>query len=615
MNKQANKNNNLITLIINSLKRMFLGYNTVELSIMEEEQMQSTYMTALKKFLENRVAIISVLVFMSIFIACFVLSAIFPLDVSFQDTTQQNISPGYNIMNLPKELNGKVKSIGVGSTFGVGLDNEGKMYTWGKLDSKLTRLLRESSKSDISYKIVSAGLNHILAVTAEGEVVTWAPDRFNLNIIPLELKNEKNIRQIEAGYQFSVAVTQEGKLYIWGNTNFLGLLNQNTIPEDVQGHVRKVAVNTDNIIVLLKDGTVRVLGTETPSYSNMPKLSRIVDIAATDNAVAALKDNGRVYVWGNPMYEILDIPKKIATDIVKISGGRSHFNAIDARGVVYSWGRKNYNQTHVPANIKNRKSKIEVVYSGYFQNYAVDINGNVTTWGLKGYLMGTDALGRDVFSRLVSGGKVTLTVGAVGVIIQIVLGILIGGLAGYYGGHVDNILMRIAEIVGSIPFLPLAMTLTVVIGNRLSETQRIIMIMFILGILGWSGLARLVRGQILVEKEKEFVLAAKATGIKNRVIIFRHIMPNVLNLVIVNATLSYASCLLMESSLSYLGFGVLDPNPTWGNMLTGVNSSNIIVTYWWRWLFTALALSICTICINVVGEALNESLDPKTKNR
>ncbi len=229
--------------------------------------------------------------------------------------------------------------------------------------------------------------------------------------------------------------------------------------------------------------------------------------------------------------------------------------------------------------------------------------------------MGSDGYGRDVFTRLITGGRLTLTVGAVAVSIQVILGVIVGGFAGFYGGKVDNILMRFAEIVGAIPFLPLAMTLSVVIGNRLTETQRVYLIMFILGILGWSGLARLVRGQILAEREKEFVLAAKATGIKERVIIFRHIIPNVITVVIVNATLAYATSLLTESSLSYLGFGVVEPNPTWGNMLTGSQSSNTIANYWWRWVFPALALSMCTISINMIGDGLRDAIDPKSNDR
>ncbi len=612
---KGKKKNSLFKMISNVFKGMFFGNNKVELSVLEEEQMQSPLKTIIRNFLDNKVSLVALVVFVAIFISSFTLSVVIPLDKTFQDTTQQDISPGFNLMSLPKELNGNVKEISVGSTFGVGIDNNGKMYTWGKIDSKLTAKLKENPISQYKFKTASAGLNHIIAVTEDGQTITWAPNRFKLDTIPTMLASEKNVKQVEAGYQFSVVVTEEGYMYIWGNTNFLGSLYQETIPEDVQGNVDKVEVSTDNVIALLKDGTVRVMGAESPAYKNVPDLSNVIDIASTDNVMVALTSDGKIHAWGNPMYNLMDVPQDLPSDLVSVSGGRSHFTTTDSSGKVYTWGRNNYKQLEVPSNIESGKTKIEKVYSGYFQNYAVDANGKVTTWGLKGYLMGSDGYGRDVFTRLITGGRLTLTVGAVAVSIQVILGVIVGGFAGFYGGKVDNILMRFAEIVGAIPFLPLAMTLSVVIGNRLTETQRVYLIMFILGILGWSGLARLVRGQILAEREKEFVLAAKATGIKERVIIFRHIIPNVITVVIVNATLAYATSLLTESSLSYLGFGVVEPNPTWGNMLTGSQSSNTIANYWWRWVFPALALSMCTISINMIGDGLRDAIDPKSNDR
>ena len=145
----------------------------------------------------------------------------------------------------------------------------------------------------------------------------------------------------------------------------------------------------------------------------------------------------------------------------------------------------------------------------------------------------------------------------------------------------------------------------------ITETTRIFIIMLILGALSWTGLARMVRGQVLAEREKEFVTAARAIGVKRWKIAFRHILPNVVSVVLVSMTLDFAGCLLTESSLSYLGFGVQQPQPTWGNMLNGSNNSTIIQNYWWQWLFPALFLSLATICINVVGDALRDALDPK----
>ena len=147
---------------------------------------------------------------------------------------------------------------------------------------------------------------------------------------------------------------------------------------------------------------------------------------------------------------------------------------------------------------------------------------------------------------------------------------------------------------------------------NISENARIFMIMVILGVLTWPSLARLVRGQVLVARESEYVTAAKAMGVRENVIAFKHILPNVISVILVTLTLDFAGCLLTESSLSYLGFGVQYPRPTWGNMLNGANNATIIGNYWWQWVFTSLFLAVTTICINIVGDTLRDVLDPKS---
>ena len=207
----------------------------------------------------------------------------------------------------------------------------------------------------------------------------------------------------------------------------------------------------------------------------------------------------------------------------------------------------------------------------------------------------------------------TMTIGAIAVIISSVIAIIVGCLSGYFGGWVDILLMRVTEIFSAIPFLPFAMMLSYVLTSRpISETTRIMIIMVILGLLSWTGLARMIRAQVLAEREKEFVTAAKAMGVKERIIAFRHILPNIISVIIVSMTLDFAGCLLTESSLSYLGFGVQQPRPTWGNMLNGANNSIVIQNYWWQWLFPAIFLAIATISINILGDTLRDVLDPKS---
>src|SRR5699024_609604 len=198
------------------------------------------------------------------------------------------------------------------------------------------------------------------------------------------------------------------------------------------------------------------------------------------------------------------------------------------------------------------------VDSGYYANYAITEDGSVVVWGLKGYLTRTDAIGRDLFRRILVGGRMPTTVGAIAVIISTIIGIAIGGISGYKRGKVDNLLMRLTEIVSSIPFLPFCIILSSILGNSISETQRIILIMCILGLLSWPGIARLVRGSVLAEREQEFVTAAKALGVREWGIIFRHILPNIITVIIVNATLDFATCMMPDTSLSFDMFGEVD---------------------------------------------------------
>jgi peptide/nickel transport system permease protein len=159
------------------------------------------------------------------------------------------------------------------------------------------------------------------------------------------------------------------------------------------------------------------------------------------------------------------------------------------------------------------------------------------------------------------------------------------------------------------------MLLSAVMMHRVEETQRILVVMFLIGILTWTGLNRITRGQVLSEKNQEFVTSAKAMGIRESKIIFRHIMPNVMPIILVNITLGLATCMLIESSLSFLGFGVREPNPSWGNMLTATMDSTVIRRFWWRWVFPSLALGLTVISINLMGDGLRDAVDPKSNDR
>lgn len=565
----------------------------------------------MRHFFSNKVAMFGLFIFTAIIILVFGLSALYPLDVSYQDVTQQDVSPGFSMAKLPGAMKQNPRSISAGPVYSVGADRNGDLYVWGKL----TKRQREIPPETKDIVQVSAGLDHMLALDSQGRVYTWGSNRFGLDKIPYEVEAAQPIAQVLAGHQFSLAVSAAGELFFWGNGNLIEL-DQYSIPQEIQYHVTSVSANSSNVIATLDDGSLCVLGRPSSPVTNVPGTeSDFIQLAVGDQAVAGLTSEGRVIVWGNDFYGLCSVPEEIQGKTVAVSAGRFHFTALLLDGSVVAWGRNQLGQTTVPGDIRDGNTTVTQVVSGYFLNYAIDDEGSVHPFGLKGYLMGTDGYGRDIFLRLAAGGRMTLTVGAIAVLISVLVGVSVGGIAGYYGGRVDMLLMRIAEIVGSIPFLPLAMTLSVMVGNRVPETGRIVMIMVILGVLSWPGMAQLVRGQILAEREKEFVLAARASGIPELWIILRYIIPNILTPIIISATLSYATSMLTEGALSFLGFGVAEPSPTWGNMLTGAQSSQVLGASWWRWVFPSLAICLTTVSINLIGDGLRDAADPRSSDR
>jgi peptide/nickel transport system permease protein len=219
------------------------------------------------------------------------------------------------------------------------------------------------------------------------------------------------------------------------------------------------------------------------------------------------------------------------------------------------------------------------------------------------HLFGTDELGRDVLSRMIYGSRVSLKVGFVAVGIAILIGTIIGSLAGFYGGMVDEVLMRFVDVMLTFPTFFLILAVIAILEPNIYT------IMAVIGVTSWMGVARLVRAEFLTLRERDFVLAAKSSGANSERIIFRHILPNALSPVFVAATLGVAGAILAESALSFLGLGVQPPTPSWGNILTA-GKDNIEVA-WWLSLYPGLAILITVLSYNLVGEGLRDALDPR----
>ena len=598
---------------------MRLIYPNREMDIYAEEQLQSPMRLVVRNFFSKPMSVVSLILLIAIALLVFIAPNFVILDLGEQDSTLISVSPGFGMMKYPSALekNG-IADISVGNNYAVGADSNGKVYVWGKTRVSSVINLAEIPEEVLEAKIVkvSAGSDFVLALDERGTVYGWGNNRLQQLNLPDEIDSNNRmhgfgIEEIHASDQFSAALGDDGTVYLWGNGNFVDL----SFRDELKGQVKSVALTNNAYVVLTKDGAVKCANDNAnTSVTKIPEglESGVVSITASSNCIAALKEDGTVKVWGAYTKGEEKIPE-FPSKVVEIEGGRYHFVARCEDGSIIGWGSNRYQQLDVPEAAVNQK--IDKIYSGSFQNYALTENGELITWGLKGFLLGTDTLGRDVFARLVNGGKMTMTIGAISVIIETIIGIILGGVAGYFGGVVDMVIMRIAEVVSSLPFIPFCMILSAVIGTRITVEQRMYLIMVILGILSWPGICRLVRAQMFAQREMEYVVAAKALGVKESKIIFGHIIPNVMSVCLVSITLAFGTAMLTESTLSYLGFGVPLPTPTWGNMLSNANNSIIIQNYWWNWVFVGAVFGIACICINLIGDGLRDALDPKANGR
>jgi len=230
------------------------------------------------------------------------------------------------------------------------------------------------------------------------------------------------------------------------------------------------------------------------------------------------------------------------------------------------------------------------------------------------HLVGTDANGMDLLARLMYGGRISLLIGFVVIFIEVFIGMIIGGVAGFFGGWVDNILMRVVDVVYCIPTMPLYLILGSIMDYyQASATTRIYMLCVIMAVIGWVGIARIVRGQILSLREQEFMVAAEATGISTYRRIFKHLIPNVVPQLIVFASMGLGDVILAEATLSFLGLGIKYPAASWGSIINAVNDSYVMSNYVFVWLPAGLFILLTVLAFNFIGDGLRDAFDPKMK--
>ena len=232
----------------------------------------------------------------------------------------------------------------------------------------------------------------------------------------------------------------------------------------------------------------------------------------------------------------------------------------------------------------------------------------------KEHIMGTDANGMDLLARLMYGGRISLLIGFVVVFIEMILGVIVGGISGYFGGWVDNVLMRLVDVIYCIPSMPLYLILGSIMDHyRASPTVRMYMLCVIMGSIGWVGIARIVRGQILSLREQEFMVATEATGVRVSRRIFRHLVPNVVPQLIVFATMDLGAVILSEATLSFLGLGIKYPAASWGSIINAVNDSYVMTNFLFVWVPAGILILLTVLAFNFIGDGLRDAFDPKMK--
>ena len=281
-------------------------------------------------------------------------------------------------------------------------------------------------------------------------------------------------------------------------------------------------------------------------------------------------------------------------------------------------------------SIENGDNEFSFTENGETADYTIEYDAPTKSWKIKQgtdtqvfdaysapskeHVLGTDRNGMDMLTRLMYGGRVSLYIGFIVVFIETVLGVIMGGISGYFGGWVDNLIMRIVDVFYCIPSMPLIIILGAAMDQMRVDPQiRMIYLMLILGFLGWPGIARMIRGLILSLREQEFMTAAEATGLSVKRRIFRHLIPNVIPQLIVTMTMSLGSTILMEATLSFLGLGVKFPFASWGNIINDVNDTYVLTNFWFIWIPAGVCLLLTVLAFNLVGDGLRDAFDPRMK--
>ncbi len=371
--------------------------------------------------------------------------------------------------------------------------------------------------------------------------------------------------------------------------------------QDAWRRLRKNTLAMLGFIAIILIVLVAILG---PLFSEVSYSDQVLELANIPPRFERVDIGNGHYVYVHKEYKLIEVSEEgkilqAAQKIKEDKVGRKVTYEIGDKEVVLDYsGAKKKKKTEQNPSEEGSKYKILV------EGQQVDLSNSKKVFN-RSYLLGTDGMGRDVWIRILYGARISLMVGLIASLVNLLIGIIYGGIAGYEGGRVDNIMMRIVDIINSIPSLLIVILLMVVIGPGL---QTIIMT---IGLIYWVSMARLVRGQVLSLKEQEFVLAAKALGVSKTRIILKHLIPNAMGPIIVSLTMSIPSAIFTEAFLSFIGLGVSAPEASWGTLAN--EALGVIRSYPYQLVAPAVAIALTMFAFNFLGDGLRDALDPRLR--
>lgn len=565
-----------------------------ELSDEQRLKVLSPGMLVIKRFLRNRLAIIGLVIIAFMFVFSFIGGLVSPYDESqvfkyIGTMSKEYASVTYNDEYRFVMADGRDYDSAAHARFILARNSGKSNFTSGETNYFIVE------EGDAFYRIVSS--EPVARMTSFRGIV--AINALDGNAFSETVRSAATEAVLNGAVQFTsegvlFTVSQSGREYVLGRSGDAAIESKNILEPTVAGTTigydfafeAEKAVRAEGVSSFTVDG-------QSYEIEEEKDLSVIYAVKGTDKSPYAIFSRMAIQPISPDVFLSLEFKKQL---IESVATGDEGFVQADQSGaeVAYSLSRLN--------NVYTVKSDT--------LTHLISIHEQPS----RDHWLGTDKHGMDVMTRLMYGGRISLTIGFIVVLLESALGIIMGGLAGYFGKWVDMLIMRIVDVFNCIPFLPLLIILGSIMDTMEVDPQlRIYYLMFILGIMSWPGIARMVRGQILSLREQEFMIAAEATGLSVGRRIFKHLVPNVVPQLIVFATMGLGSVILYESTLSFLGLGVKFPLASWGNIISGVTTAYEMTNFWFVWIPAGMLILLTVLGFNFVGDGLRDAFDPKMK--